>query len=279
MLNILLFVSSTCAQITYREAKNDDLFGILLLYKTMPEESKKNLFLFPTIEMQKNAVLKSIEKKRIVVALDGSNVIGFAKNFFVFEKELEEILCDELAIVKNETMLAPCLCYKTYAVNKTQNCFKLFQPTEQSTDNFKILNTCLKQKNSSIFIYTGAYYTHPEYRGKGINTQLCLFQLETIFTTIQKRMQKEKITHIALLYGQVLANTKHVGMVREFATCLQSTLISNFTLHHYLFKATKPEIKEINGEHKVVFLPENEGRGSIVIAKILNKKEVDNDLL
>lgn len=272
LLNILLFVSSACAEIIYREAKSNDISGILSLYENMPQESKKNLFLFPTLELQKKAILKNIEKKRLVIALDGLNIIGFAKNFFAFEEELEEILHDELAIIKNETTLEQCLAYKTYEITKKQNSFELFQPTEQSTDNLVVLNSCLKQKKSSIFIYTGGYYTHPNYRGKGINTQLCLYQLESIFKTIKEKMKKEKITYIALLYGQVLANTKHVGMVREFATCLQSTLISNFTLHHYLFKATKPELQEINGELKIVFLSENEGRGNIVITKMVEKE-------
>jgi hypothetical protein len=284
LLHILLFVSSTYAQITYREAKGNDIDNILLLYKTMPENDKKNLFLFPTIEMQKNAILKSIGKKRLVVAVDDdkNKVIGFSKNYIIDNtKELDETLQDELNIVKNNATFQQCLGYKTYIVNKEQNCFKQFQPIEQSTDSLIVLNSCLKQKKSSIFIYTGGYYTHPEYRGLGINTQLCLYQLETIFTTLEKIIPQKKITHIALLYGQVLANTKHVGMIREFATCLQQQSIQEqeFTLHHYLFKATKPEIKEINGEHKVVFLPENEGRGSIVIAKIPNKKEGIDDLL
>ena len=283
LLHILLFVSSTYAQITYREAKSNDIDSILLLYKTMPENDKKNLFLFPTIEMQKNAILKSIEKKRLVVAVDNdkNKVIGFSKNYIVDEvKELDEILQDEFTIVKNETTLQPCLAYKTYSLSKEQHCFKQFpEPTTQDNIILDTLCSCLKQKSSSIFIYTGGYYTHPEYRALGINTQLCLYQLKIIFTTLEKIIPKKTITHIALLYGQVLANTKHVGMIREFAYCLQSTLVSDFTLHHYLFKATKPEFKEIHGELKVVFLSENEGRGSIVIAKIPNKKGGLDDLL
>ena len=59
----------------------------------------------------------------------------------------------------------------------------------------------------ATYIYTGADFTHPNHRKKGLNTRLTQYAFDAIVQPTLEHMQKNKSIHLALVYGLTQANT------------------------------------------------------------------------
>lgn len=211
-------------------AQEKDLPGILALYEkaTTNENDNEKIVILP-VQIREEATRAAIANKRLFVAKINNTVVAFKKNYVVSDhNELQEILTQEFRFIENKSIVQR-------NVHVDKNIF--------STDAF--VDKTYHFTPEFTYIYTGADFTHPDYRGKGINTQLSLKSLISI-------MENIKPNAVSLIFGLTEPNAefvpekKHIdrvpGIAKVFAQALaradKNVDLVSFT--HYKTRAYMP---------------------------------------
>jgi len=255
---------ATKAGIGFRRACLEDIDKILQLYTQFTEDDKDKLLVFPP-HLQKDIIIKNIQKGRLFVALDNEsgNITSFLKLHIVDKNEIGTILNEELCLGQNSPIVKE---HSYHFAMETVNDFKS-QLAHVETPNATLSQTEKElirgnKAKSCLFLYHGSAYTGGAYRGRGISTQL----LQYAFDSFKKSFAHKKF--LALLYGQVDANTNNVAMIRVFAKCLAESAPSRagngITLQHLISRAFKPEVDE-NGNLEIIHDQKHAGIGNMVI--------------
>ncbi|MBU4269422.1 hypothetical protein KJ644_04065 [Candidatus Dependentiae bacterium] len=249
---LLLFFCKVNPAVIYRLANEQDAENILNIYDNFSKEDKNKLLVFPKREIQKKVILKNIENKFLFVVIDTDTqeIIAFLKLCILGENEILEILKNELCFSLESNIVSVNI-FKD-KLNKYD--FKNYLYADQ-----KINNILKNSSKDCLYIYHGAAYTCPEYRGRGHSTNLLKFAFEDIKNNFLFK------TTIVLLYGQVIANLNNSYMISVFADCVSNYFESKIVnILHLQSIAYKPEFDE-DGALKLYKDELHEGRGNMVI--------------
>lgn len=141
--------------IQYEYATHTDLPQILNLYDIAHknENDKKKIVVLPQ-EIREASLANAIQKKRLFVARSGNTIVGFKKAYAIDNpKELDEILERELRFTENKIVFAAPI-------------------TEEISHRPTYHQTTYHHIPHATYIYNGSDFTHPAYRGRGINSNL-----------------------------------------------------------------------------------------------------------
>lgn len=219
-------------------AQEKDLPGILALYEkaAINENDKEKIVILP-LQVREEKTRDAIAKKRLFVAKINGVVVGFKKNYIVTDpSELQEILTQEFRFTENKTVSRRSVCVE-------KNIFS----------NTDFADTPYHFASAPTYIYTGADFTDPEYRGKGINTQLSLKALALVMENIKADTMK-------LVFGLAEHNAESApekdyidrvpGIAKIFARVIQESYKTDapITFSHYKTRAYMPQFTYENGK-------------------------------
>lgn len=103
--------------------------------------------------------------------------------------------------------------------------------------------------DTDIYIYTGADFTHPDYRGKGINTQLTHTAFDYLKGTTKKLLEasSDSCKRLVLAYGLTAFNAGEKGgedrtphIITSFTPFLESLGLDASHIYHERFEAFMP---------------------------------------
>ncbi len=278
---LLCCVPCVFAGIKYRQASEVDVNGIVSLYEHFSEDDKNKLLVFPP-DMQKEEILKNVRKGRFFVACDKASkqIISFLKLYVVDPRDVGVILTEELCFGLGSPLIDDA-CYYFPAERVRDFSVPLKRMDMACVETNDLLSPieknliCNNQLDSCLYLYHGSAYTHPDYRGHGIYSNL----LKYAFYKYHECFFGKK--HIALLYGQVNDNVGNVAIVRVFAECLAEVFaqffpdmpffaayplpfLKNITLQHLSCRAYKPEVNA-RGEIEIIKDEKHAGRGNMIV--------------
>lgn len=260
--------------IDYRLAKLSDVDVLFEMQDTFTQDDRQRLLVFP--KQVRGVILeKSITKKRIYVAVDqqSDKIVGFVKLFLIDDQdELAEILNDELRLGKGAPVVD--CAYHIDASNVLDFGSKLVvQDSVLLHDEYPVV--CSGGNYSCVYLYYGGAYTIPTYREQGINTKLTMFAFEQLKSDCTRILDLNRVTYLALGYGQVEANTNQKGIIRLFADFVNNLHNTDFAseicVHHVAYRAYKPVLVFDKDKNDLVVLPdveENKGQGNLAVIKL-----------
>ena len=197
MKNLIAFVFITLIPsyslpiigIEFRQATHSDIQGIVDLINTEAYKDSDKIVVVPKI-FRTIYIQSAINKGRIFVASNNEQIIGYKKLFCITDaEELDDILINELRC-KNSN---PVVC-------KSVSIPDLTSQNSSSEDIIQIFSS------PATYIYNGADFTHPNYRGQGINTQLTKYALNFVVKSTIEQIKDQKSSELALIYGLTQAN-------------------------------------------------------------------------
>lgn len=192
---ILLLISYSCfmrgmeSGIEYRLAKSGDHESILDLINTHACNDSDKIVIVPE-KFRASYIEDAIDAGRFFVAAQNKTIVGYKKLFCITgQKECDDTLNDELRCT--EEALAGCSLVSVSDLNAQE-----LLPQEVT-----------KLRSLPItYIYNGADFTHPDYRGKRINTKLTQYAFNAIANVVLENYRNQNATHIALIYGLTRMN-------------------------------------------------------------------------
>jgi GNAT superfamily N-acetyltransferase len=268
LLNISVVVFNTCLfgcqqpEIEYRKAHSYDAHSIIDLINKHGVNDNDKIVILPELFRLK-AIESAIEKGRIFVACNAQNntIVGYKKLFLLSDtSECVDTLFQEIRCAGQESEPID-----TAYFTSTDN-YSTRQRMYASSDTYAMSDT---------YIYNGADFTHPDFRGKGINTHLTDTALTLTKEATLEHIRTHQAKHLIMLYGLTRANdydndnngkSRTPSIVRSFAsfihTSIQHTENSTPTLdtsiRHNRYKAFMPtfnpdatECKPLSDEYSV----------------------------
>ncbi len=228
---------NTVPHVVCESAQHSDLPGILRLYEkaVINNTDTEKIVILPE-HIREESIRSAICKKRLFVARINDTVVAFKKNYIVNDpSELQEILMHEFRFTEN----------------------KIVSYRDMLIDQNKISTSDFVEKkyhfvSGSIYIYTGSDYTDPDYRGKGINTELSLNALASV-------VDKTNFDTITLIFGLTESNAEcvpdkdHKDRVPSIAKAFAHTLkkcygiVAPVKFTHTKTKAYMPHFTYENG--------------------------------
>lgn len=291
------------ARYIYRRAAPADLLDIQKLLRQATEEDRHRLLLLPE-PFRTEALSAAIEKGRIFIAIDPdkpvtrqhTKVVSMLKVFVMgragidedsdSESDDEELTeaqdeaeKEKIDILQNELRATgrpgrPKIQPSTAGIYTYPYTFT-FQP-----DREPIFAAAPRIRYSlqprQTYVYFGAAFTAPGYRGQGVSTQLERFALEEIKDDILEDIIERRSERLFYIYGVVEANAGSKGRIRVFSAFVQyikSNLhlpIDNdrtrpVKLRFFRFNTFKPEFDvRRNKLVKRADQPENAGYGCFI---------------
>lgn len=256
-----------------RHATKKDLPGVVALMNRNAYKDADKIVVVPK-KFRADYIGSAIAKKQLFVAANGKEIVGYKKLFCLRDqKEINELLSNELRCVGLQAKLAACA--------------SLSLPDAQVGHlNEATLTSILE--SPVTYVYNGADYSHPAYRGKGINSQLTGYALNTVSQQVAHCSLQDGSRYLALAYGlthdnagdpQDLLAGRSGGIVKQFVPFAQK--IAKLT-HSYLPKqlfasrhhAYKPSFDEDSQE--CIPLPDEHaipGYGCLVVAPMEKREE------
>lgn len=141
------------AQFVYRFAQISDIPQLLDAIEAAEHTpDAENIVILPR-KFRERALRSAIEQNRLFVACDAvGNLMGFKKLFVLTGKERDDVLNDEIRCTKPGCQGAP-----AHIIDETR-----------------------------CYVYTGADFTLPDFRGQGVNKALMEYALSTLHVTEEK---------------------------------------------------------------------------------------------
>lgn len=214
LIIVIACYSSAITGIEYKQATKDDVKGIVELINTHAYHDSDKIVIVPE-KFRAGYVHSAIDAGRLFVATHDQQIIGYKKLFCITDaNELDDILSNELRCKG----VQPVVC-SNVAVNDL-SCQHV------SSDNIVDLVSA-----QATYIYNGADFTHPNYRGMGVNSQLTQYALNVISQTLIGHIKDHKSTHLAMAYGLTQSNAgketdvldgRTHGIVKQFVPFVQS---------------------------------------------------------
>jgi hypothetical protein len=173
----------------YKRATNEDVESIVDLMNTHAYKDSDKIVIVPE-QFRTGYVQSAVDAGRLFVATHDQKIIGYKKLFCVTDThELNDILSNELRCKGS----APVACGKSVVDDLSCR---------------SISSDAITQLLSSpvTYIYNGADYSHPQYRGRGVNSQLTAYALNAVSQAVIEHINDHKSTHLAIAYGLTRSN-------------------------------------------------------------------------
>lgn len=188
LLFLLTFVGqyyANAADVTYNRAVDTDTQALVDLINTEAYKAENQIVVLPG-KYREASIQSGIEKQRLFVAQDKDQLVGFKKLFLVKEQqECNDILRDEIRCIDG-------LLLAQAEIDLENN----FSPKQIDNETMQDV-----YNSPTTYIYNGADFTSPKYRGKGINSQLTKFALAAVTDDIIAHAQQHESKYIAMLFG------------------------------------------------------------------------------
>lgn len=216
--------------ITYARAQEKDVAGIVDLINKEAIHDDKKIVILPE-KFRAGATEGAVKQKRMFVAHHKDLPVAYKKAFILDDaKEKTDTLENEIRCRSGKRTLAG------YYDGDTA----IFTPTPKAEKS--------EYPDSNVYIYNGADFTHPTYRGHGINKGIT----DTAFTHLAAATKiaiKKAPTHarLALIYGLTNANAGEKGgidrtphILKSFIPFIKALGLDHTTIHHERFRAFMP---------------------------------------
>ncbi len=231
--------------ITYRQAIPADLPGLLALQAAQHGDDALRVLFFPE-PYQSLFLTKALTQGRIFIAVDTATdaIVAQIKLFILDnQKEQTDVLSNELHCIGNDReLLTSGSFFIAKAIPTLLECHEPF-----------VIDT------STLFLYLGSEFTHPAYRGQGINGALEGFAFMHLTPQIQEKTKLMEYKQLALCYGLVDENITRTPLIlKQFMIFGNHLGIPPATpIDFFAYRAYKPtfelstngELKQLPGGH------------------------------
>jgi GNAT superfamily N-acetyltransferase len=147
-------------------------------------------------------VQSAVDAGRLFVAMQDAQVVGYKKLFCITDpKELRQILVEE---VRCNT--AP------------EVCGRVISPAYDEAEAVAPAEVARVHEKPVTYIYTGADFTHPAHRAKGVNSALMDYALAVTVRGVIEHCRQQKSTHLAMIYGLTQGNAGNKDNVLDGRT-------------------------------------------------------------
>jgi hypothetical protein len=224
-----------------RQATDQDAHGILNLINIHAIKENDKIVVLPE-SFRLQALQNGIREGRYFVAYDTvtKQIVAYKKLFLLDDaQERAKVFEEELRLQGNKSQEVDAISFL---------CSQAGYATVPAT-----IPSIIPTPEQCVYLYTGGDFTHPDYRYKGINSQLTDYALSAMKSTVCEQLLKNKIHQVALVYGlthlndyneQGQGSSRTPGLVQSFASFirkLQSTKnISTVQILHQRFKSYMP---------------------------------------
>ena len=208
---IILSYSFPIVGMEYKRATHEDVKSIVDLMNTHACKESDKIVIVPE-RFRAGYVQSAVDAGRLFVAVYDQKIIGYKKLFCVTDaEELNDILSSELRCSGTQ----PVVCGAASRADMTVQ--------DVSSD-------AITQLLSSpvTYIYNGADFTHPDHRGKGVNSQLTEYELNTVSQAVIEHFKDHQSTHLAMAYGLTQSNA---GQERDLLDGRTHGIIKQFIPH------------------------------------------------
>jgi len=174
---------------TYAQATSEDVPSVLELINTHANNDSDKIVIVPKAFRQAY-VQSAVNTGRLFVAKHNDHVIGYKKLFCITDpQELKETLIDEIR------------CMSTPVA-----CGAVLSPAYDEVQS--IASTAITELNSKkvTYVYTGADFTHPAHRGKGVNATLMDYALAVSSRSVVDHGKEQGSAYLAIVYGLTESN-------------------------------------------------------------------------
>lgn len=207
--------------IEYRKAELNDAEGILSLINNYGVNDNDKIVILPKL-FRLQAIESAIEKGRLFVACNKQNnaVIGYKKLFLLSDaQERTETLEQEIRCTGDQSELVD-TAYFSNVDKYRARCV---------ADRSSIV--C--GDNSDTCVYNGADFTHPDFRARGINTNLTDTALGLIKESVRAHMDRNKAKRLIMVYGLTQPNdydldgnggSRTSSIVRSFVSFIRGVI-------------------------------------------------------
>lgn len=217
------------------QATPDDVSDIVKLYETVGISEQDKIVILP-VKFRERAVQGAIAKKRLYVARTQEGELIGLKKFFVIqdEEEKHDVLTGELRSDQQ-----PC------------------RVALYNGKDFVDAPGAALPHEGGIHMYTGGDLTHPDYRGKGINTSLTNKALDDNIELVKELLDGNQ--PISLVYGitqhnagegDAHAKDRTISIVKSFEPFVQKLFGHSVPISYQRFPAFKPSFDQNADECK-----------------------------
>ncbi|MBF0208716.1 MAG: hypothetical protein HQK53_17755 [Oligoflexia bacterium] len=277
--------SSDLSLVTFRPASVMDADAIVSMHQAYTPDDKSKLLLLPD-ELLVDAVTSAISKGKVFVATNSrGKIVSYLKAYLVDDRELENIMRDELRAMGPARKEILRVSYNIPAFGEYKSeIARAKLAVKSAAASASAAAAAIAPSTSAFvfdhrdaFIYYGGAYTVESFRSKGIGMDLLTFALEQIRNQIFTHVRERESRYISLIYGQVVNNQSNLGMVQRFARFIAAAdnvepgAAAVVPLHHYMFESYKPEIifdKSLSDPVVVTFPESGKGAGIVLLYQI-----------
>lgn len=223
LMNFSRGVEGATSSVFYAQASVDDIPGILLLYEGLDGDDSERLVVYPA-EVRAQVLHEAITARRFFVARDETGVVvAFCKLYIVPQKELDDLVSDELGACAYELGASA---EEFFTLSPKKPAFAgVYNISPSQIRDFGVKIDSMRlgdvapyqyRPEEDVYIYYGSAYTRPDHRGCGVNTDLEKFAFTSVLETISSLVGKRKFT-LFYSYGVVKSNLKSNARFRSFA--------------------------------------------------------------
>ena len=208
-MNIIAMDSSR--QIEFRQATHDDVGDLLNLIEAEGIKDRDKIVILPKIFRQ-GAIEGTIAQQRMFIARDQQTgkLVGY-KKLFVMEDQEEQV-----STLANEIRCAGDGSIMTHAGS-----FDIDGYGYSATDT----DERVTYKAEDLYLYNGGDFTHPEYRGNGLNKRLTDAALALVKQGVCAAIKQQAVRNLVMVYGLTEANAGNAPADRADRT---SSIVRSF---------------------------------------------------
>lgn len=206
-ISILLLINScniiAMDQISCKLATTEDAPDILDLFAHYAShDAAESVVIVPKIH-RVGYIQSAINDRRLAIARAATVLVGIKKIYVVPDDHVQEVLGNELNVRPDNLLVAG-----AFGIDNQ------FRASAALSD----VNLC----PDDVYVYTGTDYTRPDFRGKGVNSQLYTYAFACLKESILNHFKNRQSRNIHLLYGLVKKNGPHNGVDGRTESILKS---------------------------------------------------------
>jgi len=186
----------------FRYAQLSDVPGLVELINKQAQKDSDKIVVVPE-RFREGYVRSAINQSRLFVALHAGAIIGYKKLFCVTDKaESEDILKNELRAIGTQSV-------SSGSIDPLLRAVSMIEPKQLPAELL----------DKSTVIYTGADFTHPNYRGKGVNTLLSEYAFNQLAPSVRAECDRRNSDYSVLVYGLTRYNAGEEHELLGGRTC------------------------------------------------------------
>lgn len=205
------FITCMESGLECRYAIDNDADALVKLINKKASKDSDKIVVVPKL-FRKQYIQSAVDAKRLFVACKGATIVGYKKLYCVTDQnECIDILENELRCKEDALDTCQFISLQDHSAQES-----IFQKSAKIGDS------------QVTYIYSGADFTHPDYRSKRINTSLTNFAFRALQGATIENINNKSASHIALLFGltnfnagRQLLDGRVEGIIKQFVSFAQ----------------------------------------------------------